>query len=143
MGLCSLKICGKEGGTAKGWCEVKGVPGRRWEGGGEGGAAGSRRRVFVGRCRSLLRAPGTRGHECLSTVRYDAWITPLPFDGVVPRHGVPPLQPFPLPPSLAAFAIWLAPSHLPSPAFLDRQIYRKILLASSRRAKSCCTWHRI
>jgi len=44
-----------------------------------------RRRTFVGECRSLLRPPGTRGHECLSTVRYDARITPklrhwdLPF----------------------------------------------------------------
>lgn len=58
--------------------------------------------MFVGGCRPLLRASGTRGHECLSTVRYDAWITPFPFDGTVPRHGVPPLQPFPLPPSRAA-----------------------------------------
>lgn len=104
----------KEGEPGAAWrCEVKGVPGqpgRQWWGGGEGmRAENSWRRAFVGGCRSLLRDPGTRGHECLSTVRYDAWITPFSSLLTTPlclATGKPPLQPFPLStPSRAAFAI--------------------------------------
>jgi len=50
-----------------------------------------RRRAFVGGCRSLLRPPGTRGHECLSTMRYDAWIIPPPGSSLNPDIGRSPL----------------------------------------------------